>query len=442
MKKNRNDKTILLSTILTIIDVASFILCWFFISEVGSLRKAKYVTYILLFIIYLITFILFSIIFDSFAFDRRKITENLYSLFLGTSLATFIFYFLDTLAFRTFYSPLYGIIAIIIVALENTLLLKLFNYIIFHNYVKKNAIIFYCDDNDLTNIKQLPYFDMKYVIKSIIKDPKNCDIDLACDTAFISGIDVISRDVIVEKCVKNDIELYIVPSLGDVIVSSGKYVEELSFPMFKISNNSNALYLFVKRSFDIIISLVALVILSPFMLITALAIKMYDGGPVLYKQIRLTKGGKEFNIYKFRSMKVDAEKDGKALLAKKDDNRITPVGKVIRAIRFDELPQLINIIKGDMSIVGPRPERPEISKQYEEIYPSFNLRLQVKAGLTGYAQVYGKYNSNPGEKIKMDLYYINHRSIIFDLRLCIMTIKILFMKESTEAFDDSDKNTK
>lgn len=174
-------------------------------------------------------------------------------------------------------------------------------------------------------------------------------------------------------------------------------------------------------------------ILSPIFLITAIAIKVTDNGPVFYKQIRLTKDGKEFGILKFRSMRVDAEKDGVARLSSgENDDRITPVGKIIRACRVDELPQLINILKGDLSIVGPRPERPEIAAQYCEEMPEFSLRLQAKAGLTGYAQVYGKYNTTPYDKLTMDLMYIAHPSIVEDLKIMFATVKILFMPESTE----------
>ena len=169
------------------------------------------------------------------------------------------------------------------------------------------------------------------------------------------------------------------------------------------------------------------------MLITAIAIKRTDGGPVFYRQCRLTKDGKTFNVLKFRSMRVDAEKDGVARLSTGDhDDRVTPVGKVIRKVRIDELPQLFNILAGDMSIVGPRPERPEIAAQYEKEMPEFRLRLQAKAGLTGYAQVYGKYNTTPYDKLQMDLMYIAHPSFAQDLRICLATIKILFLPESTE----------
>ena len=185
----------------------------------------------------------------------------------------------------------------------------------------------------------------------------------------------------------------------------------------------------------------ALLLLSPLMLVTALAIHFYDGGPVFYRQTRLTKDGKTFRILKFRSMRVDAEKDGVARLSSGEhDERITPVGRVIRKLRLDELPQLWNIFVGEMSVVGPRPERPEIAEEYYKKIPDFRLRLQVKAGLTGYAQVYGKYNIDPYEKLEFDLLYINNMSILMDLQLCFATFAILFSSESTEGVDPGAVN--
>ena len=193
----------------------------------------------------------------------------------------------------------------------------------------------------------------------------------------------------------------------------------------------------MKRTIDVVVSLIAAIILSPVFLITAIAIKATDHGPVFYKQVRLTKDGKKFKILKFRSMRVDAEKDGVARLSTgENDSRITPVGKIIRACRVDELPQLFNILKGDLSIVGPRPERPEIASQYCDEMPEFALRLQAKAGLTGYAQVYGKYNTTPYDKLTMDLMYIAHPSIVEDLKIMLATVKILFIPESTEGVSE------
>lgn len=172
------------------------------------------------------------------------------------------------------------------------------------------------------------------------------------------------------------------------------------------------------------------------MLICAIAIKLDDGGPIFFKQNRITKNGKIFNVLKFRSMVVDAEKDG-AQKATEHDSRITKVGKIIRACRADELPQLFNVLRGDMSMVGPRPERIENVYEYSRQYPEFELRHRAKAGLTGYAQLYGKYNTSPEDKLNMDLIYIETYSLLQDIKLLILTFKILFMRESTEGFDSS-----
>ena len=187
---------------------------------------------------------------------------------------------------------------------------------------------------------------------------------------------------------------------------------------------------------DIVFSSLGILIASPFMIIIALAIKLYDKGPVFYKQERITKDAKPFMIYKFRSMTVHSE-DAGARLAAKGDARVTPVGRVIRAIHFDELPQLFNILKGDMSMVGPRPERQIIADEYAEAIPEFVLRLKVKAGLTGYAQVYGKYNTTPYDKLKLDLTYIENYSAWLDIRILLLTFKILFVRENTEGVEES-----
>ena len=179
-------------------------------------------------------------------------------------------------------------------------------------------------------------------------------------------------------------------------------------------------------------SFLLIILTSPMMALTALSIKLYDGGAILYKQTRCTLEGKKFQIYKFRSMIANAEEDGIARLAAKGDSRITPIGKIIRKVRIDELPQLFNIIKGEMSFVGPRPERPEIIEKYTEEMPEFSYRVKVKAGLTGYAQIFGKYNTKPYDKLKLDLYYIEHYSVWLDLKLIILTLKILLTLESTE----------
>ena len=254
------------------------------------------------------------------------------------------------------------------------------------------------------------------------------------DVVFMCGVHSHERNIILKHCIAQGIQVYLIPRIGDVIMSGAERMHMFHLPMLRVERyNPTPEYLFVKRAFDLVVSGLALVLLSPIMAAVAVVIKATDGGPALYKQCRLTKDGKTFNVLKFRSMRVDAEKDGVARLSTGDnDDRITPIGKFIRKCRLDELPQLINIFKGEMSIVGPRPERPEIAEQYYQELPEFALRLQTKAGLTGYAQVYGKYNTTPYDKLQMDLMYIANPSFIEDLKIMFATVKILFESESTE----------
>ncbi|HIR25981.1 MAG TPA: sugar transferase, partial [Candidatus Egerieimonas faecigallinarum] len=227
------------------------------------------------------------------------------------------------------------------------------------------------------------------------------------------------------------------PKISDIIIRSSEMLHLFDTPLLLARNYGLTFEQKVlKRGMDIVCSLLLILVTSPLMLIATAAIRLYDHGPVLFKQKRLTIDGKEFYVYKFRSMIVDAEKDGVARLATKNDSRITPVGKVIRKLRIDELPQLFNVLSGDMSLVGPRPERPEIAAEYEQDTPEFAYRLKVKAGLTGYAQVYGKYNTTAYDKLKLDLMYIESYSILVDIKILIMTFKILFMEESTEGLDE------
>lgn len=257
------------------------------------------------------------------------------------------------------------------------------------------------------------------------------------DAVVVWDIDEKSRNSIVKFCYGQSIRTYIMPKIPDVILKGAEELHIFDTPLFLTREYVQTIeQRFIKRVIDLVCSLLLFVITSPIMLLTAIAIKLYDGGPVLYKQVRCTISRKEFNILKFRSMRVDAEKDGVARLASRNDSRITPIGKFIRKVRIDELPQLLNIIKGDMSFIGPRPERPEIIAQYMEIMPEFVFRMKVKAGLAGYAQVYGKYNTTPYDKLKLDLSYIENYSIWLDLRLMLLTLKVLLWPDSTEGVEN------
>ena len=254
------------------------------------------------------------------------------------------------------------------------------------------------------------------------------------DTIFVAGINSQCRNGLLKYCKDKNVQGFFLPHIGDTIMQDAKHAKAFDTPVLSISRKElSPEYAFIKRVFDIISSGIALILLSPIFLVTSIAIKLSDGGPVFYRQTRLTRDEKEFEILKFRSMRVDAEKDGVARLSQgENDDRVTPVGRIVRRYRLDELPQLWNILKGDMSVVGPRPERPQIAEMYYEQMPEFKLRLQVKAGLTGYAQIYGKYNTSPYEKLEFDLLYINNMNILVDLQLCFATVMALVKKESTE----------
>lgn len=259
--------------------------------------------------------------------------------------------------------------------------------------------------------------------------------DTDAEAVLLCGIASSRRNDILKYCIDHDILAYVRPNIGDLLISNGQNLRMNHLPVLLCQRAApSVFYLGFKRLMDILLSGAALILTSPFMMATAIAIKAYDGGPVMFTQKRMTLNRKEFVIHKFRSMKVDADKGGKGIVTMQNDDRITPVGKFIRACRLDELPQLYDIFVGNMTIVGPRPERLETIELYEKDMPEFGLRLQVKAGLTGYAQVYGKANTSPYDKLQMDLMYIGEQGVLTDLKIILATIKILFMPESTEGF--------
>lgn len=247
------------------------------------------------------------------------------------------------------------------------------------------------------------------------------------------------RNPILKFCFDQNKRTYITPKISDIILTGTERIHLFDSPLMLSRNRGFTIeQRFIKRIMDIVLSLIAIVISSPLLILIGASIKLYDRGPVFYTQERLTRDGEIFQIIKFRSMRMDSERDG-AQLARKDDDRITPVGRIIRRTHLDELPQIFNILKGEMSFVGPRPEREVIAKEYEASIPEFSFRLKVKAGLTGYAQIYGKYNTTPYDKLKLDLTYIETYSVWLDIKLMLMTFKIIFQKENTEGIDKKQR---
>lgn len=373
--------------------------------------------------------------YKAYGFGMTKSSILIYSQTLSVLVTDVAFYVVFVVANSKVFNPLPLMLFFAAQMCINCIWTLIANRIYFKLNKPKKTMILYNKESELLRLEEIYSRKKNFEITEKVKYEKDGDwaehID-KCEVAFLAGLPTDERNFIFEYCIEKNVQCYTAPYTGDIIMMGATHLDMFSVPVFEVSRAvPNVEYLFVKRFVDVVCSLLGIIILSPVMAFTAIAIRLYDKGPALYKQVRLTRNGKEFEIYKFRSMRVNAESDGVARLATDNDDRITPIGKFIRACRLDELPQLFNILKGDMSIVGPRPERPEIAQQYLEEYPEFNLRLQVPAGLTGLAQVYGRYNTEPADKLQMDLMYINEMSLLQDFRLIMATVKILFMKDST-----------
>lgn len=431
----------MIKTLDAVLMTVPFALCWYlyYAKHIASpfYAKGDYLVVALFFVL----FIIFGRVYDAFLMSMQRISEIVYAQFLAVAVSDFIMYIVIWLLSKHLPNILPGVAALI----GQMVLASVWAYNAHHAYFKifppQATAVIYDTRQGMEKLIGKYGLDSKYKVV-LTATAEECVANLTMldgvSTVFMSGIHSHDRNVILKYCVENNIGTFVIPRIGDTIMSGAYPMHMFHLPMLKVGRyHPQPEYLFIKRLLDIVISAVALVVLSPIFLITAIAIKATDHGPVFYKQVRLTKDGKEFGILKFRSMRVDAEKDGVARLSSGDhDDRITPVGKVIRACRVDELPQLLNILRGELSIVGPRPERPEIAAQYCEEMPEFSLRLQAKAGLTGYAQIYGKYNTTPYDKLVMDLMYIAHPSVVEDIKIMFATVKVLFMPESTEGISD------
>ncbi|MBR4873628.1 MAG: sugar transferase [Clostridia bacterium] len=388
-------------------------------------------------LLYVVLFAFLSGTYSAYAIGSSRVSILIYSHGLVLSISSVLAYAVLSLVSQRFLSPLPTVILLLAQILWSAAWCLAANRLYFRISPPRRTVVFYGSRDELHKLEEIRHFAKKFCITRYVSTAESMETVMealeGAEVAFLANVDNETRGLLAKQCIVKQVQCYILPRVGDLLLVGADQMHTFSVPFLRVQwATPSTGYLFVKRAFDIFASLIAILLAGPFMLVTALLIKLYDGGPVLYRQVRLTKDGKEFKVLKFRSMRVDAEKDGVARLASENDDRITPVGKIIRKIRFDELPQLFNILRGDMTIVGPRPERPEIAAQYEKEIPSFGLRLQVKAGLTGYAQIYGRYNTEPLDKLKMDLIYINNMSVAEDLKLMFATVKILFLSESTE----------
>lgn len=401
-------------------------------------RKGNYVVIAL----YAIILFFFSHMYGGLRIGQLRRVEVMLSQYLSLFLANGVMYIVISLLAFGFVNPMLLIAMFLIQMIVSTV----WNYIAiyFYNRIFQpwKILLIYGEYPAADLVYKVEARRDKYAIYDAINISEGMDAIAEkvkdFQAVIIGDISAVERNDVLKYCYKNKIRAYIVPKISDIILMGADKIHVFDTP-FLLSRGYTLSFdqRLIKRAMDIIIASILTIITSPILIVTALAIKLYDKGPVFYKQLRYTKGDKEFEIYKFRSMIVNAESDGVAQLAKENDDRITPVGRFIRATRIDELPQLFNILKGDMSFVGPRPERPEIAKEYCEQIPEFSFRTRVKAGLTGYAQVYGKYNTTPYDKLKLDLFYIANYSLWTDIKLMMMTVKIVLKKEATEGVDEN-----
>lgn len=387
--------------------------------------------------IYCILLMFFMQMYGGFKVGFLRKGNLIYSQVLAVIFANIITYFQITVQDKRFTTPIPLMVNVTVAVFLITLWTLVFQYIYSHLFPPRKMLLVSGDRSDYHLIEKMNAREDKYTICKIISYKAGMSVIINemndFDGVIVGDMPSHERNLIVKYCFANNIRTYSVPKISDILLRSSVELNLFDSPLLLSRNRGLQIEQeFAKRLVDIIGSLIGIVLTVPFFAIIAICIKMTDGGPIIYRQTRLTKNGKEFEIFKFRTMIQDAEKNGVPRLAAEGDPRILPIGRVLRRTRLDELPQIYNILKGDMSLVGPRPERPELAKELTEEIPEFPYRLQVKAGLTGYAQVYGKYNTTAYDKLKLDLTYIRNYSLLLDLKLIFMTPKILFLKESTE----------
>ena len=420
-----------------------FIICWTLCYEPRTTTVGSKQVSVLVVITYFLICYYFEERLDCFRVSILQIRDVIFGEVLATMITDIIMYILIWML--SIHLP--NLIPGLITWGGQCVIGVIWTYVMYKSYFSTHpplcTIVIYDERMGMENLIHTYGLEKRFNIKTVYPVESIMDkleVMEEFDAAFLCGIHSRERNIILKHCISHKIKLFMIPRIADVMMRGSEQIHMLHLPILKTQRYKPSIeYQIIKRTMDIVVSGIATIVLSPLFLITAIAVKS-DGGPAFYKQKRLTKDGKVFEILKFRSMRVDAEKySGAVLSAGENDPRITKVGRIIRACRLDELPQLLNILKGDMSLVGPRPERPELQKEIEKEVPEFGLRLQAKAGLTGYAQVYGKYNTTFYDKLLMDLMYISKPSILEDLTIMLATVKILTSKESTEGVGEGNE---
>lgn len=404
----------------------------FMMTVKGFFRKGD----ILVVAVYAVLIIAFTQLNGGYKVGECRVSEMIYSNVISLFFINIVYYLFMALIWRGFPSPVLLCLITMVQFVYVSFWSLCANKLYYRLYEARSVICFYQGEKPGIVIEKMNQYKNKYDIKEKICVDSTTDIYRyiqGYDAVLLDRVEPSIRDACIRYCYDTNTRLYLVPSFTDVVLESSSMINLLDTPLYLMKNHGLSFEQhLIKRIVDLIVCIPVFVITLPIMLLTMLAIKIEDHGPVFYKQKRLTMNGKIFEIIKFRSMRIDAEKDGIAMLMRKNDDRITKVGRFIRKCRIDELPQLINVIKGDMTIIGPRPERPEIAREYYKVMPEFKFRLNGKAGITGYAQVMGKYNTTPYDKLIFDLMYLENYSFMFDIKIILLTLKTLFNVEATE----------
>ena len=403
--------------------------------------------FILFAVLYGVLDLLFLIMYGGTRIDSERPRNLMLSSALSLLFSNIIVYvILSLLALKLVY-PVPLIISMIVQILVSCLICRLLVGTVRRLYPPTStAAVISVSDNDTDAVEKIRKFDYRHRINAVFS-ASDLDESLSVlkdySSVVIGDLPYNIRAKLLSYCYTEGKDIVLIPRIDDIMLNNSvQYIVNDRLLYVDKYTGFSTEAAFIKRLFDICFSLLAIIITSPVMAVVAVLIHSYDKGPALFRQTRLTKDGRAFTIVKFRSMIENAEKKGGTYLVLDGDDRITPIGKVIRALRIDELPQLFNILKGDMSFVGPRPERPELYDIYCKDNPEFRHRLKVKAGLTGYAQVYGKYNTTAADKVKLDLLYIEKASLLQDMQILLYTLKIIFIKESSEGLTDTDKAAK
>lgn len=388
-------------------------------------------------LIYGILLTFFMNTYGGFKIGYLKNGNLIYSQIISVLFTNVVTYLQVAVIDRRFVNPVYLLPVTVVEILFIVLWTQLFQIIYRNLFPPRRLLFIEGDRKDYHLMDKMNARDDKYQICEVISYKSEMDdikkkID-GYDAVVLGDMPSHERNLLLKYCYVSEIRSYSVPKISDVLLRSSDELNIFDTPLMLSRNMGLSIeQQWMKRLEDIVVALFLLVLFSPIFLISAISIKCTDGGPIFYRQERLTKDRKKFMIYKFRTMIVDAERLSGPVLAVDKDPRILPVGRILRATRMDELPQIVNILKGEMSVVGPRPERPDFASDIEKDVPEFSYRLKVKAGLTGYAQVYGKYNTTFYDKLKLDLMYIRKYSLLLDLKLILMTPKIMFLRESSE----------